>query len=333
MVRDAFPNVSFHGFGDVNYVLEKNGGARKNAFRLGQLDFFATSQLAENLSLMSETVIEAEETNNFVVEIERLALNWAPSEYFNLSLGRYHTAVGYYNNAFHHGAWFQTATGRPGFLDFEDGGGIIPAHNVGFSIKGRLPLAKLGLRYAVEVGNGRPYHDPAEEKSPVLSISDDNPHKAVNVVVTAQPEFAPGWQFGAGIYFDHLTPDGQPRTEEIILHAHAVFKSGPWEFLSEAYDLRHAPEGGRSATTRAFFAQLAHKFGALTPYARYTYLDAPDHDAVWRLIETNGHKSGSAIGVRWDFSALAAFKAQLDFERRRHFNEATTLTLQACFTF
>jgi len=36
---------------------------------------------------------------------------------------RYHTAIGYYNTAYHHSTWFQTTTGRPFLFEFEDKGG------------------------------------------------------------------------------------------------------------------------------------------------------------------------------------------------------------------
>ena len=141
---EAFQKLSFHGFGDINYVWDNDKGKNRDSFVLGQLDFFVTSQLAENLSVMSETVIEADDSNNFAIEIERLLLQWRLSDYFNVDLGRYHTAIGYYNTAYHHGTWFQTGTGRPAFLDFEDGGGLIPAHNVGLSLNGQIPSGQLG---------------------------------------------------------------------------------------------------------------------------------------------------------------------------------------------
>ena len=330
---EAFPKISFHGFGDVNYVWDNDQGGHRNSFVLGQLDFFVTSQLADNLSVLSETVIEADSMNNFGIEIERLLLQWRPSDYFNVDLGRYHTAVGYYTTAYHHGTWFQMAVGRPAFLDFEDGGGLIPAHNVGLSVNGRIPSGELGLRYIAEVGNGRPYHDPASGQSPVLSISDDNDYKAVNLVLIARPDWVSGLQVGAGAYFDRVTPDGQPRTDELMVHAHAVYLSGPWEFLNEGYYVRHAPKGGSAATTPALFTQLAYKFGVLTPYARFSYINASDNDAIWQLIESNGLRYGPGVGLRWDFSTLAAFKVQYDFLKRRGLSDLSTLSWQACFTF
>ncbi len=329
----AFPKFSFHGFGNIDYVLNSDPADRPNSFVLGQLDFFISSQLSENLSVLSETVVEADPENHFAIEIERLLLQWRPSEYFNLDIGRYHTAVGYYNTAYHHGAWFQSAAGRPDFLDFEDGGGLIPAHNVGFSVSGQIPSGRLALHYVAEVGNGRPYHAAASGRAPVLNVSDDNGYKAVNFALLARPEGVPGLQLGAGVYFDRLTPDGQPRTDELLLHAHAVYKAGPWEILSEGYLVRHTPRGGRAATTPAVFAQVARKLGALTPYARFTFLNASENDPVWRLIGSNGLSYGPGVGLRWDFSSMAAFKVQYDFQVRRNLSDLSTLTLQTCFTF
>ncbi len=338
---DVFPKLSFHGFGDINYKWDNDkitpapavGQNHQNSFVLGQLDFFVTSQLANDLSILSETVIEADSANNFGIEVERLLLQWRASDYFNLDIGRYHSSVGYYNTAYHHGTWFQTAAGRPGFLDFEDGGGLIPAHNVGISVNGQIPSGKLGLRYIFEVGNGRPYHNPAVGNNPVLNVTDDNDYKAFNFVLLARPEGLTGLQLGAGVYFDRATPDGLPRTDELMVHGHAVYKSGPWEFLSEGYYVRHSQDGGSTATTPAFFGQLAHKFGVFTPYARFSYINASDNDAIWNLIGSNGLRYGPGFGLRWDFSTLAAFKVQYDFQKRRNLTDLSTLTLQACFTF
>jgi hypothetical protein len=48
----------------------------------------------------------------------------------NVVVGRFHSAIGYSNTAYHHGTWLQTTTGRPLLFQFEDQGGILPIHNV-----------------------------------------------------------------------------------------------------------------------------------------------------------------------------------------------------------
>src|SRR5437870_7988114 len=120
-------------------------------------------------------------------------------------------SLGYYNTAFHHGTWFQTAVGRPFFLDFEDGGGIIAAHNVGASIHGAIPSGKWGLGYIFEVGNGRSYVPPGQEENLVLNVKDDNDYKAFNLAFISKPDWLSGLQFGAGLYSDTLSPSTLPR--------------------------------------------------------------------------------------------------------------------------
>jgi hypothetical protein len=46
---------------------------------------------------------------------ERVLLEYRYSDYFKLELGRSCTATGYYNLAFRHSGWRQTATARPPF--------------------------------------------------------------------------------------------------------------------------------------------------------------------------------------------------------------------------
>src|SRR5258707_10325413 len=70
-----------------------------------------------------------------------------------MSFGRYHTPVGYWNTAFHHGAWLQTTITRPDIVRF--GGTFIPIHFVGFLAEGNIPSGGAGLSYNVGVGNGR----------------------------------------------------------------------------------------------------------------------------------------------------------------------------------
>ena len=127
-----------------------------NAFALGQFNLFITSRLSEHVSVVAEPVLEADERNAFGFELERLLLQLTANRYFNVSVGRYHTAIGWYNTAYHHSTWLQTAVGRPFLFEFEDNGGILPIHNVGLSATGQIPSGDFDLRYVAEVGQ-RPH--------------------------------------------------------------------------------------------------------------------------------------------------------------------------------
>jgi len=117
----VYPNLQFHGFGDIDYAADNRKGAMldgvtesgvKNSFFLGEYDLFVTSQLSEEFSVLSEVVLSADTDNNMGLDIERLLLQYHPNSYFNVDFGRFHTALGYYNNTYHHGTWFQNAVGH-----------------------------------------------------------------------------------------------------------------------------------------------------------------------------------------------------------------------------
>ena len=108
--------------------------------------------------------------------------------------GRYHTAIGYYNTAYHHSTWLQTATGRPFLFKFEDDSGILPIHNVGVSVTGIIPSGRLGLHYIAEVGNGRASSSPNAE--PVQNTVDENNGKSFNLRILFRPTGVRGLQAG-----------------------------------------------------------------------------------------------------------------------------------------
>ncbi len=148
------PRLQIQGFADVNWRASNEKGTT-NAFALGQLDLFLTSRLSEKFTVLGELVLDARRDNSFEFEIHRLLLRYAPNDYFNISAGRYHTSIGYYNTAYHHGSWFQTAANRPYLFAFEGAGGPLPLHNSGLAATGLIPSGSLGLHYIAELGNGR----------------------------------------------------------------------------------------------------------------------------------------------------------------------------------
>jgi hypothetical protein len=319
--------LQLRGFADVAFRVSNEDGT-PSTFSIGQLDLFITSRLASDLSLISEVVFEADDDNRYTLDVERLLLQFSPSDYFDIGVGRYHTGIGFYNNAYHHGAWFQTALGRPQLFKFEDDGGILPVHGVGITARGRIPSGKLGLRWIAEVANGRRYGT-AEA---VQVVQDDSSYKAVNVGFLLRPESVPGFQTGLSVYHDK--PASQVgRVDQSIIAAHVVYKSGVFEQLNEVVFVRDTPTGeARTSTTTGFYTQFSRRFDRLSPYIRYEHLDVPQDDP---LFGTLGGVSGPSIGVRYDFRDLAALKIQWDrFTRRPGTSDAiNAVTAQVAFTF
>jgi hypothetical protein len=320
--------MRIRGFGDVDFHGSNQKGST-TAFSLGQLDLFITSDLSEKFNLLSEIVFEADTQNNFGVDVERLLLQYSLNDYLNVAVGRYHTAIGWYNTAYHHSTWLQTALGRPFLFEFEDNGGILPIHNVGVSASGLIPSGRLGLHYVAEVGNGRASRFPGAE--PVQNVIDDNNGKAVNLGVYAKPEGLRGFQTGFSVYHDHLTPINQPNIGELILAAYAVTERPNFEWLNEVVDIRHAPEGGgRVFNTPGFYTQLSRRWGSYRPYFRYQYVNGSDNEPVFPLV---GLMHGPSLGLRYDASESVALKLQYDRTWLRHEPAYNALGMQLAFTF
>lgn len=320
------PRLQIQGFADVNYRASNEKG-RTNSFFLGQLDLFITSRLSEKFSVLSELILEAGEDNAFTFEIHRLLLKYSPNDYFNLSAGRYHTGIGYYNTAYHHGSWFQTTANRPFLFAFESRGGILPLHNVGLSATGRIPSAPFGLRYVAEIGNGRAARSPTAR--PVQTAVDENNGKAFNLGIFARPKQVPGLQTGFSVYRDRLTPSGAPKVGQTIMAAHLVYQNTRNEFLNEALAIRHA-SAGRVFYIPGFYTQFSRRFGNVRPFFRYQFVNAPSDDPIFRSV---GRRNGPSVGLRYELSDFVNFKMQYDHTARRRLSALDELILQLAFTF
>ncbi|MEO8561496.1 MAG: hypothetical protein ABI601_05440 [bacterium] len=313
------PLLRVHLFGDVRYSATDSVGS-KNGFGLGQLDLFARSQLSDNLSVLSEATLTALPRNTFNAKLERLLLTFAPSDRFNASVGRFHTGIGYYNAAYHHGSWFQTAVGRPLAFGIDGDIGIVPIHTLGVSASGEIPSGALGLRYVAELGSGRAGQSSAAI-APQPGLNDNN-SLSINAGLIARPERFDGLQFGVSVYRDRLTlaDTSKAAIDETISAVHALYKTDAVELLGEALLLRHQPQSATPANdVKACYAQASRRFRAVRPYVRVDYVEVPRTNQLFGFL---GRRSGPTVGIRYDFDALAALKVQTS-----HLNQTTRPTM------
>jgi hypothetical protein len=320
------PRLQIQGFADVNLSASNQPGSH-TSFALGQLDLFLTSRLSEKFDVLSELIVEANRRNEFTFEIHRLLLQYTPNDNLRLGIGRFHTAIGYYNTAYHHGSWFQTTTNRPFIFAFEGKGGILPLHNVGLQATGRVPGAPWGLRYVAEVGNGRASRSPLD--APVQTALDENNRKAFNLGLFARPNSVRGLQTGFSVYRDRLAPLNAPTVSQTIGAGYVVYQNARYESLNEFVMMRLA-SNGRVYNTPAFYTQFSRQFGSYRPFFRYQYINVPSDNPLYSDV---GRRNGPALGVRYDLTDFAAFKAQYEHTSRRRQTALDELFLQFAFTF
>jgi len=323
----GLPGMHFQGFSDIGYRASDLHNDH-NAFALGQFNLFITSKIGDKFGVLGEMVLESDLQNAYGVELERLLFQYSANDYFHLNAGRYHSAIGFYNTAYHHATWLQTTVDRPFLFAFEDDGGVLPIHNVGVSASGLIPSGKLGLHYVAEIGNGRTSRSILDE--PVQNRVDENNGKAFNFEVFARPDSIRGLQVGASAYHDKLHPAGAAAVGQTILNGHVIYQAHGLEFMNEVLVMRQAVEGGRVFHIPAFYSQISKQFGKYRPYFRYEYLNVPNAEP---LFGDAGLRHGPLGGIRYDFTEFAAFKLEYDRTMRRQLSTINQIQSQVSFTF
>jgi hypothetical protein len=311
-IREAqvhYPSLQIRGFGDVDFAATDEKGS-VSGFNLGQFVLHLASPLSEKVSYFGEVSFTAQPTG-YALSVERTIIRYDYNDYFKMSFGKYHTPIGYWNAAFHHGAWLQTTISRPEMVKI--GGSFIPVHFVGLLGEGNIPSGGLGLGYSVGLGNGR---------SSILSRAGDsgdvNDNRSWVASVFARPARFYGLQIGASFYGDKLTPEKGGNFDELITAAHLVWTKEHPEVLAEFANAHHRDvQTSQTFNSQAFYVQLAYRLpwqeNKWKPYYRFEYIHKPESDPAFVDVTD---LVGSTLGLRYDITNYAAFKGE--YRSTRH---------------
>jgi hypothetical protein len=321
--------LQFRGFADDLFTDSTQRGAHSTFSQGIGFDFFMTSKMSDQFSALAEFLIEYAPTNATEPDLERLELHYTPSDYFNVTAGRFHTAIGYYNTAYHHASWLLPTVTRPVLFEFEDQGGILPTHTEGLSATGSIPSGPLGMHYIAEIGNGRS----AASLSAVPVVQDDNNRKSYNFAGFSRPAALPGFQTGFSIYGDRLYPTGLPKIAETIWDAYVTYHPSGFEFTTEGLVIRHALEGTNVIFhTPGFYSILAKDIGhGVKPYFSWQYVNDARNEPLFGT--SIGLNHGPATGIRWDFTDFLAWKLEYYRLMRRAVPDVNGIRADVAFTF
>src|SRR6266513_1230835 len=153
--RRAEEGMATHGFADVGVGNHNATFSNYQGANVGELDFFLTPRLGSRTRALFELNFEVGSDGAVGVDLERAQIGYQFSDSATVWLGRFHTPYGYYNTDFHHGQQIATSLRRPRFLEFEDHGGIMPAHTVGGWLTGSERLGDEKLTYDLFIGNSQ----------------------------------------------------------------------------------------------------------------------------------------------------------------------------------
>ena len=319
------PEMLVRAFGSVDWSATQKPDT-PSSFALGQFDLFVTASLNDRVSVLAEIVLEASGANTQVVtDLERLQLTFRADDALQLSAGRYHTGIGFYNTAFHHGSYFETPIGRPRIFDFEDEGGVLPVHEVGLSARGVVPKTDGALRYLAEVGNGRTWTTPESAEG-----RDQNDAKSTNLGFSLRPERWGGLEVGASFYRDQVQAAQGGNVRLRIGAAYAVYRTGAAELMGEWVRLSHRTEAGLAATSDGGYAQASRAWGKTRPYYRFDKLAI---DPAAPFIGTFGSSRSHILGVRFDPSMWIGLKAQYERTNEAGVRGIDAVRTQLVFVF
>ena len=317
------PEFHLMGFGDVSYI--SRDGSDEDGFAIGQVVAHLSAVLGPSLSVFGEFSATARDSE-YSTEVERLIVKYDFSDTYKLSAGRYHTPIGYWNSAFHHGAWLQTTVTRPEMVRF--GSRIMPIHFVGVLLEGNLPSGDLGLNYKLGYGNGR--HSNIARAGDAGDVNGD---KAWMAQLSSRSRRYQGLDVGIGFYADEIElPGGGPPIDEQTASVYAAWTRENPELIAEFLVSDH-DNGLVSGDTTAWYVQAAWRLPderhRWKPYARLESTDIDDSDPLLAALEPD--YDAGILGVRWDFNDYAALKAEYRNEEFANAGREHNFRLQRSF--
>lgn len=324
-----YPWLQIGGFSDFNFTAsDESTTAATSGFREGQFVLHFTSALAPRFSFFGEVSLSAGRSE-FRTEVERTILKFAAHDYLALSGGRFHTPINWWNVAFHHGQWLQTAVSRPEMTKF--GGAFIPVHFVGVLAEGSLPAGGLNARYSAGTGNGR-------SSNPVRGgdADDVNNDRAWLAGLTLQPDRLYEMQVGGAVYRDRIAPEAGAGAREWIASGFVVWTRETPEVIAEFAWVQHEDDvTGRTEDSQAWYVQVAHRLPGSAhrwkPYARFERIDVSSSDAI--LNTRVPDLELWTLGLRSDISSYVALKGEYRLLQSGAPEDVNALFLQASFAF
>jgi len=338
-----FPKLQLRGFAHLQYdydsrkTLNSSGAVTSendsNNFATGNVDLYVTSQVSKNLSFLMETLFESRSEGENVLDVERVLLRYEYKDWLNISIGRGHTALGYWNQRFHHGTWLHTTTDRPLVYKFEDDGGILPVHFVGLEFSGNISFDFGDLSYTANVANGR-----GKSATTVQLIEDANDDKQLSFMFTLAPKALKGIEFGGNFLFDKIPKDGATagrgsEIEEIIFGGHLFYIDERVELIGEYQYIRHDLDIRSKKNHSGGYVQFGYTFGdKIKPYYRFDFLRIQSGDPFFTGLAGVENSDQHTVGLRYDWLPFAAIKLEY-----RNLNADTTKseagTVQISFAF
>jgi hypothetical protein len=312
--QHAEEGMATHGFADVGVGNHNAEFPQYQGADVAELDFFLTPRLGSRTRALFELNFEVGSDGNVGVDLERAQIGYQFADSATVWLGRFHTPYGYYNTAFHHGQQIATSLRRPRFIEFEDHGGIMPAHTVGAWLTGSERVGDQKLTYDVYIGNSQ------RITGGKLDMNNaGNTHGSTIVggnLGLLLSGALDGLKVGVDVFQtrienEDLTPAYVTRVRSYGVYA--AYDTDSWEDIAEFHVFSNHDLTGLTGThhSDAGFLQMGYRAGRFTPYARYERGAFQQSDDYFAAQATGSSYYRTALGLRFDVDLVSALKLEL----------------------
>jgi len=307
--------LPLHGFADVGVGNRNPYFPTYKGFYIDNLDFYLTPHLGEHTRALFELNNEVGADGSVGIDLERAQIGYQFSDRATVWIGRFHTPYGFVNTAVHHGAWINDALRRPAFLQFEDHGGILPAHTVGLWLTGSEHAAAGRLQYDGYVGNSQ-----LIEGGVVDMRNAGNAHGKLIVGGRLGYQFEGGSLDGltAGVHAFSASriEDDLPipnATRVTAYGGYLTYDSDQWEHNAEVYFFDDEDLSGTTGShhSNAEYVQFGYRVSWGVPYVRFERTDLDQTDEYFLQQISGGSYQRAALGTRFDLDSRSSIKLEL----------------------
>ena len=306
--------LPLHGFADVGVGNHNPEFSQYQGADVGSLEFFLTPRLGSRTRALFELNFEVGSDGTVGVDLERAQIGYQFSDSATVWVGRFHTPYGYYNTAFHHGQQIATALRRPRFIEFEDHGGIMPAHTVGMWLTGSQRIGDQKLTYDAYIGNSQ------RITGGILDMNNaGNTHGSTIVggnLGLLLSGALDGLKIGVDAFQTRIEDQDQSPsyfTRVKSFGAYAAYDTDNWEDIAEFHVFNNEDLTGHTGAHRseAGFVQIGYRAGRYTPYARYERGAFQQSDRFFAAQTSGSSYYRDALGLRFDVDLVSALKLEL----------------------
>lgn len=312
--------MPMHGFADVGVGSYNAEFPQYQGADIAELDFFLTPRLGARTRALFELNFEVGSDGTVGVDLERAQIGYQFSDSATLWVGRFHTPYGFYNTAFHHGQWIAIALRRPRFIEFEDHGGIMPAHTVGMWLTGSERLGDMKVTYDAYLGNSQRIYNG------ILDMNNAGVPRG-SAIVGGNLGLLPGGvldglkvgvdAFQTRIEDQDPTPSAFPQVSPYFTQvksygAYAAYDTDRWEDIAELHFFDNTDLTGHTGAhhSDAGFIQMGYRAGRYTPYGRYERGSFQQSDPYFAAQLNGNSYDREALGMRFDIDLSSALKIE-----------------------